>query len=314
MSQTESILAELKEMPARAKDFLTQAGEYVLPLSVPYIGMGSSYFAPLCFKYMGFDIRPEIASEFYNYLHTGEQFANGVLLSQSGKSTEVLWCAEMFTKFTAVSNDPTSPLCTFAQVETVVPLYAGVEKYSSSKTYLNTLLALFKGFGLNVSNAVHLLCHRLNDYEAQGQKMAGEIHAFLQQGNVTGLYITGSGPNIGTAREAALIMSESTKINFNGMPLALYDHGPKETAKNSIVINIVAQGKSYTRTKQLAGVIKNAGAHVFTIEEPRATENESILHNILPFNYLAYYLAKHLGITEAFTVGGKVTEVETSLT
>ena len=52
--------------------------------------------------------------------------------------------------------------------------------------------------------------------------------------------------------------------------MAQYDHGPKETANNSIVIQIVAQGKSYERTLKLGDTIARAGAHVFTVEEPES--------------------------------------------
>lgn len=39
------------------------------------------------------------------------------------------------------------------------------------------------------------------------------------------MYIIGSGPNIATALQAALILSESTKLNFTGIPIAQYDPG-----------------------------------------------------------------------------------------
>lgn len=91
--------------------------------------------------------------------------------------------------------------------------------------------------------------------------------------------------------------------------MAQYVHGPKETAKNSVVINILAEGKSYERSMKLGERIKEAGAQVFTIEEPALTENESIISNIIPFNYIAYYLSELLNVQETFVVGGKVTEV-----
>ncbi len=114
---------------------------------------------------------------------------------------------------------------------------------------------------------------------------------------------------LGEALQAALILSESTKLNFNGLPMAQYDHGPKETAKNSIVIHILAKGKSYNRTKKLAETIEAAGAHCFFVVEPEVSENESVLNNIIPFNFLAYHLATRLNVLETFVVGGKVTEV-----
>ena len=303
------MLSEIKEIPTRAKYFLEQSPAYQLPTGVPYIGMGSSLFAALAFKYMGFDIYPEMASEFYNYLQKGKKYPNGVLLSQSGRSTEVLWCAELFEKFTAITNTANSPLTKFEKADIIIHIMADEEKYSSSKTYINTLLALFKGFDIDVTRAVQLLFDNESKYEQQGKEIASAIYGLLQTGNVNGFYITGSGPNIATALEAALIMSETTKLNFNGMAMPQYDHGPKEAATNSVVINITAKGKSYDRTMQLAQTITKAGATVFTIEEAAVSENESVINNIVPFNYMAYYLSQLLQIKDVFLVGGKVTEV-----
>jgi len=304
------MLLEIKEMPKKANDFFKNATDFVLPTGVPYLGMDSSYFAPLAFKYMGVNIFPELASEYYNYLHKGNKLSNGVLLSQSGRSTEVLWAAELFESFTAITNKMDSPLTQFSSTSNVIDLLAGEEKYSSSKTYINTLLALFKGFNMDASHAVNILSTNENKYELQGKEIANTIFSLIQQNKLNGLYITGSGPNIATALQAALIMSESTKLNFNGLAMAQYDHGPKETAKNSVVINIVAKGKSYERTSKLTEAIQNAGATVFTIEEPAVSENESVINNIIPFNYMAYYLSELLEIKDTFIVGGKVTEVK----
>ena len=90
---------------------------------------------------------------------------------------------------------------------------------------------------------------------------------------------------------------------------AQYDHGTKETALNSIVIQILAKGKSYERTLKLGDTIRAAGAAVLTVEEPEVEEHFSILNNIIPFNFMAYYLAEKMGISETFAVGGKITEV-----
>lgn len=296
-------------MPEMAQAFLDHSPAYQLPLNVPYVGMGSSYFAPLAFKYMGISIQPEMASEFYNYLHAGTKIPLGVLLSQSGKSSEVLWCTQVFEKYIAISNDVQNPLCKGASAVQSIALLAGEEAYSSSKTYINTLLALYKGFGIDVQKAVEVMSMNTGRYDMQGKQMAEKIFELMEQGNVNGLYVTGSGPNIATALQAALILSESTKLNFNGLPMAQYDHGPKETARHSVVINIVAKGKSYDRTLKLGETIRKAGAHVFTVEEPGLTENESIISNIVPFNYLAYYLSELLNVQETFVIGGKVTEV-----
>ena len=105
-------------------------------------------------------------------------------------------------------------------------------------------------------------------------------------------------------------MSESTKLTFQGLPMAQYDHGPKETANKSIVIAIVAKGKTYDRAMKLSATIEAAGARVLTVEEPEVEEDYSIINNIIPLNFMAYYLSRKLNVKDTFLVGGKVTEVK----
>ncbi|NDP20056.1 MAG: hypothetical protein GZ091_03090 [Paludibacter sp.] len=304
------MLAEINEIPVKAVEFLNQSPSYTLPLGVPYLGMGSSYFAPLAFKYMGINIQAEIASEFFNYQEKNSKFPNGVILSQSGRSSEAIWCTSLFEKFIGLSNYTQNALCTASNVSWFIDLLAGDELYSSSKTYINTLLALFKGFGMDATDAIALLEKKMPEYDKKGEEMANQVFELISNKPIHGIYIIGSGPNISTALEAALILSESTKRNFHGLPMAQYDHGPKETAENSIVIQIISKGASYERSLKLSDTISKAGATVITVEEPNAEENFSILHNMVPFNFMAYYLAEKLNIGETFLIGGKVTETE----
>ena len=304
------MLAETNEIPVKAVEFLNESPSYTLPLGVPYLGMGSSYFAPLAFKFMGINIQPEMASEFFNYQQKNSKLPHGVILSQSGRSSEALWCTSLFEKYIGISNYIQNALCTAPNVSWFVDLLAEDEQYSSSKTYINTLLALFKGFGFDASDAVDLLVKNMPEYDKKGEEMANQVFDLITKKQIHGIYITGSGPNIATAMQAALIMSESTKLSFQGLPMAQYDHGPKETAENSIVIQIIAKGASYDRSMKLTDVITKAGATVITVEEPDAEENFSILHNMVPFNFMGYYLSEKLNIKDTFLVGGKVTESE----
>jgi len=304
------MLSEINEIPVKAGEFLIHSPTYILPVGVPYLGMGSSYFAPLAFKYMGINIQPEIASEFFNYQAKNSKFPNGVILSQSGRSSEALGCTSLFENYIGISNYTQNALCKAPNVSWFIDLLAGDEQYSSSKTYINTLLALFKGFGFDATDAIALLENKMPEYDEKGEEMANQVFKLISNKSIHGIYIIGSGPNISTALEAALILSESTKRNFHGLPMAQYDHGPKETAENSIVIQIISKGASYGRSLKLSDIISKAGATVITVEEPEADENFSILHNMVPFNFMAYYLAQKLNIKDTFLVGGKVTESE----
>jgi len=301
------ILAEIKEIPQRALAIL-ETEVSALPLNIPYLGMGSSYFAPLSFKYMGVPIQPEIASEYCQYLAKEKQ-PLAVILSQSGKSSEALWCTELFESYVAITNYPENELGNKANVKEVIALKAGEEHYSSSKTYVNTLIALFKGFGYDPRKAVELLIEKIPQYEAKGKELAGQVFEMLNTKNIHGIYVTGSGPNAATAMEAGLILSESTKRSFQGLPMAQYDHGPKETAENSLVIQIMAKGKNYERAVKLNETVRRFGAIVLSVEAEGIEEYFSILHNIVVFNFMAFYLSELLGIKEMFAVGGKVTEV-----
>lgn len=303
------LLSEIDEIPSRAEEFLKLSPDFSLPLRVPYLGMGSSYFAPLAFQYMGIDILPELASEYYNYIYNGKKLNHAVIMSQSGESSESLWCAELFKSYTAVTNNGKSSLALHPNAESTILLKAGEEKYSSSKTYINTLLALFRGFGINTEGAVGLLKEKIGEYRKLGKKLADDIYNKVTNERIHGIYLTGSGPNIATALEASLILSENTKLCFTGLPLAQYDHGPKETSAGSIVIQLLARGKSRERAMQLGEKIQKAGAYLITVEEPEAAENLSVIHNMVPFNYLAVYLAGKLDIKETFAIGGKVTTV-----
>ncbi len=93
------------------RDFVMKKNKgLILPDKVPYIGMGSSYFAAVTLRYLGVKIFPELAGEYFHYIRTIKQFDNAVLISQSGRTTDVLNCVSCFKEYTALVNDTMSPL------------------------------------------------------------------------------------------------------------------------------------------------------------------------------------------------------------
>jgi glucosamine--fructose-6-phosphate aminotransferase (isomerizing) len=270
--------------------------------------MGSSYYASLAMYYQGIPIRPSRASEYYNYLSRKQVKDLGVLISQSGRSSEVIWCRELFKKFYAITNVLKSPLCVSTNLERVFPLLAGVELSSSTKTYINTLITLYNGLGVDPTIAVEALRGKMYEYEKWGNETAGLIYELIIGDNYKGSYIIGNGPNISTVHQAAHILSESTKYPFIGMSVSEYDHGPKETAQGSVVIVIKSDGVSYRRTNKLFELVENAGAHVFYYEDKDVPESLSPITSVVPLMFMTYYLAKYLDITKPFMVGSKVTE------
>jgi len=302
------MLKEIKEIPDKAEKILYSTKNINLPLNVPYVGMGSSYYAALCMYYQGIKIKPSRASEYYNYLSGKKVQDLGVLISQSGRSSEVIWCRDLFKRFYAITNVLKSPLCVATNLERVFPLLAGPELSSSTKTYINTLITLYNGLGVDPSPAVELLRGKMYEYEKWGNETAGLIYELIESDNYKGSYIIGNGPNIGTVHQAAHILSEATKYPFIGMSVSEYDHGPKETAKDSVVILLKSDGVSYRRTNKLFDLVQNAGANVFSYEDKDVPEALTPITSAVPMMFMTYYLSKLLKISKPFVVGSKVTE------
>lgn len=302
------MINEIKEIPDRAEKILYSTKNIQLPTNVPYIGMGSSFFAALAMYYQGLPIQPYRASEYYNYISGKKVRDMGVLISQSGRSSEVIWCRDLFKRFIAVTNVLKSPLCVSTNLERVFPILAGKEIGSSTKTYINTLITLYNGLGVDPTPAVELLRGKMYEYEKWGQNTAGMVYELITGKNYKGSYIIGNGPNIATVHQAALMLSEATKYPFIGMSVSEYDHGPKETAKDSIVIVLKSDGVSYRRTNKLFELVENAGAHVFYYDDKDVPEAISPITSAIPFMFMTYHLSKLFKIPKPFIVGEKVTE------
>lgn len=302
-----NLLLEVRGIPEYANKFIGESKKYSPPSHVPYLGMGSSYFAAVAFKYLGLLYQPEIASEYYNYISKKKVSETSVIISQSGQSTECLLCKDLFEKAIVITNNMQSQLAMSTDCQ-AIDIMAGTELYSSSKTYINTLLALSGGFGYDQGRVVKKLSDMMEKFERQGKDIAEKIAKLRELKPERSYFITGSGPNIATALQAALILSETTKIGFNGIPLAQYDHGPKETALDSIVIHIMSREDDLNRLQQVSNGVKKAGANVFFVGDVDYPGDISVFTNIIPFNFLASYLADYIGVEEVFQVGNKVTE------
>lgn len=299
---------EILDIPIQALLCYEKNKGLILPDKVPYIGMGSSYFAAVTLRYLGVKIFPELAGEYFSFLRIVKQFDNAVLISQSGRTTDVLNCSNCFSEFTAIVNDIDSPLAKRSNLKLMIPLFAGDEKFSSTKTYINTLVVLYLGHGFDVKNALDSMDRRFSEFQLTGISIGSAILKSIKRKRVK-CVIIGSGPNVGTAFQAALMLSESTKYPFTGMSLTQYEHGYKETAERSVVIAInPSKGVLYDRTNKLLDLLRDADAQVFEIEEAELEELYSPLTSILPFFFMAGYLKAKLGVGAPFQIGSKITE------
>jgi glutamine---fructose-6-phosphate transaminase (isomerizing) len=303
---------EIYEIPYRAELCYSKNKGVILPENIPYIGMGSSYYAALVFKYLGVKIFPEIASEYYHFLIRDVNPGNAVLISQSGLSSEILWCAEYLQSYIAVVNDQESPLAKNENRSKIISLYAGTENLIPTKTYINTLFVLYLGFGFDPGVVIPILKNKIFNFKERGVEMGNIIYKRIKKKKLKGIYILGNGPNLATAHQAALVLSEVAKIPILSMSVPQYDHGHKETALKSLVIVInPPDSPAFKRTKALLKTIKLAGAEVYELSQSETEEKFSPLTFPVSFFFAAETLANRLKISNPFEIGEKVTRTDT---
>lgn len=300
---------EIGEIPLNAELCYKKNKGIILPENVPYLGMGSSHVATTVFRYLGINIYPEVAADYYNYLLKYKVSENGVLVSQSGESSETLWCADHFKSFTAIVNGVESPLAKHNNCKAVIDLLSGKEDFIPSKTYINTLLVLYLGFGFDPGKVIKVLKNELSFFEERGNELGDMLYKRLRWRRKKGIYIIGSGPNVATANHAAIILQQATKMPVIAMPSAQYDHGHKETAKNSLVIGINHKGPEYQRIKNILNMVKDAGGKAFELKRPMVESVFSPITFSIPFLFAAHYLSEKMNINHPFNIGKKITRV-----
>lgn len=301
---------EISEIPLNAALCYNENKGIILPENVPYLGMGSSNVATTVFRYLGINIYPEVAADYYNYLIKYKVSENGVLVSQSGESSETLWCADHLKSFTAIVNGKDNSLGKHGNCSSIINLFAGEEDLIPSKTYINTLLILYLGFGFDPGKVVKVLKKELAFFEERGIELGELLYKRLRWQRKKGIFIIGSGPNVATANQAAIVLQQATKMPVIAMPAAQYDHGHIETAKNSLVIGINHEGPDYQRTKNILKTVINAGGKAFELQRPMVESVFSPLTFSIPFMFAANYLSERLKVNNPFKVGEKITKAE----
>ena len=297
---------EVFEIPYRAELCYKKNKGLILPEEVPYIGMGASHIATKAFRFMGINFFPEKAAEYFNYLLKYKEPDKGVLISQSGQSSETIWCADYFKSFTAIVNDENSPLGNHPNCSKRVLLYSGVEDHIVTKTYINTLLVLYLGFGFDPVDAVEALKKHQTEFETLGTDIGARVYSKTQRKKRCCLYILGNGPNVATANVAALVLSQVMRMPVLSMSVSQYEHGFIETAKDSMVIAINHEGREYNRTKRLLKKVNVAGAETYELSNKYVESIFSPVTLPVPFYFAAEYLSQKLKVKTLFQVGNKV--------
>lgn len=285
---------------------MAQHASLRLALKAPVIGMGSSYYAGYAAKHATAMANVEQAADFIHKPSAAQKRQILVLISQSGRSTEVLEAAKRAYEIIAITNDIHSPLTKVPNCVHVVPMYAGEEKLSATLTYFNTLLILYKGLRLFEPQVLTGLDQHWREMEDWGKTQA---EAWIKN-PPSKLFIIGSGPNYATACQASLLLAECCR--WLGIPLTLaqLDHGYKEAVGDASIWMLDGGKPSDARQKALMALLRPHAREVIELPSALGDWRTEPLFAIHYVNFLVAYLAKGLGIHNPFGIGGKVTSYE----
>jgi glucosamine--fructose-6-phosphate aminotransferase (isomerizing) len=316
--------------------YASQAGRdrlAAIPAAPPtwLLGMGASYHAALAgARHLRQGGLPALAGEATEALlgEAGQlSQANHVLyISQSGASAEVVPVLERLspaTHVTALTNAEESPLA--KRAHTVLPLMAGDEQTVATKTFTNSLAALWLlgqhwTQGISPANFASLesLADCLAALVEQAPSLAKQWMEHLA--SAPAYAVIGAGRQAVTARHAAMIIMEWLKVPAVSATVGAFRHGPIEMVQPGLgVVVFAAPGPAYDSSCQLAQELQRYGASVLLVEHGHtrlATEPGPGDHlvepelapvlDIVPIQIFVEALARKRGLAPGFRYIEKV--------
>jgi glucosamine--fructose-6-phosphate aminotransferase (isomerizing) len=250
-------------------------------------GMGSSYAASrLAAHYLWSLGVPAMAIEASELLHYGMDTLAArslvILISQSGESAEVVQILQTLpstSKVLGITNERASTLGRTAAV--TLPLFAGEESTTSSKTYTASLAVTLLACGALAGRSkavaaeigfIKTASRKLSDLSATLSSAVNwdEITQWLSEASA--IYLIGRGPAVTTAFQGALTFKELVKVQAECMEAAQFRHGPLETVdEQTIIFAFASAGKTSGFIHSFIEELLNCGAKVIVIEEGALT-------------------------------------------
>ncbi len=305
-----------------------------------FIGMGTSYFAPLVITHQLSEIglNPVIyeAGELLHYnLSAITKDSLLIAISQSGESVETKEVVESVrkkTKIISILNNPESSIA--KNSDYILPLCAGHEESVTNKTYTNTLavLLMFSSIlankNINETGEKIIACSNyLKQFLETEQKKIQEIALFFQ--STSFLHFISRGPSMVAAYQAALTFNEGARLYTDALPAGSFRHGPFELVGDGhCAVFLAPKGRTYNLLTSMAKEISRLGSKVLLLTnkrqedvnakiyqlvlEPSVKEEEyfSIIASV-PLELLLNEMANERGIEAGrFEKGSKITSRE----
>ena len=291
MTAKSTFMDEVREQPAVLRRLvdayetglaprLQEAAELVRSNQIlVVVGMGSSHFAGEILVQRLNQTQLKVinrdASELYHY-QRGMLSDNMVMLaiSQSGESAETCLAAEARPEsmpLICITNDEQSRLAGMGDI--VLPLLAGQEEGTSSKTFVATmaLLHLLADAVLDESILSAASASNIADLlEELTETIAEEVDRFLPQfGDFHSAVFTGRGPGLVSALQGALITQEMTQMPAAALSAGQFRHGPIEAAGPHLLTIVFApSGRTAHLLVKLARDSAAFGSPTWLVTDP----------------------------------------------
>ncbi len=265
--------------------------------NIVFTGMGSSYFAAFSAVFYLNKVLPipvyNITTK--NLIHYYKNIIRPdtllIIISQSGESIEIKKLLTIFESHPfklGITNTPSSTLA--KNSNSVVFINAGVEKSTTSKTYLNTIglalglseiIAKEKTFDLNnIPKKIETLLKK------EKSLLDALFPYFLGTEYIT---LLGHGPSMATVLQGSLILKEASHFYAEGMETADFRHGPLEMVKEGFRAIIFApydDQETFDADIELAKRIIAQRGNVLIITNKKMDKSVPTLYVEEPNSYL----------------------------
>ncbi len=273
-------------------------------------GMGSSYFAGHYAASLASDAGEPLILPFQSdYLIENSGMIDAlkgddtlwVLISQSGRSGEVLQLAEYLDEFWAITNNPDSPLA--GRAKEVITLEAGEEERSASKTFVNTLLVwhlIFLG-----KDGVISLAEVIERFMNSPLYVDSLLESFSGKNFVMWV---GDGPFYSIALQASLLSKEVALLPSEAHTLGSFKHGPQEIVQREDVL-VVFLDPSQEAKNHLAKLSSFKASFLVMSATEAVSYQAGVFHLVVEIELALDRFATSQGLESgSFVVGKKVTE------
>ena len=303
-----------------------------------FTGMGSSFFSSYLASCLlnKYGLRAFVinASELLHYRFSLlRKKTLLVCVSQSGETFEIVQILKKRSKqffCLGVTNEAESTLAQYADF--VLLTKAGVEKMTSTKTYVTTnLVMLILGWVLSGNwdsgkiNQLKLMIQGVENTLSTYNDWLPDILKIL--GDFSFLQFIARGPAYSSALQGALMFKEGVRTSAAGIYGGEFRHGPIEMVDSEFKAVVLAPaGVTFKQSVRMANDIAKFGGHVILITNRNIDLSNSLIYkinvekcdeylfpilSIVPLQLMVNQWALERGITPGhFSKGAKVTKIE----